>query len=219
MKYPALLLISIILFSAFSSASAMNQYGYQTPQAGYEMPGDKLREGIDKVTNYLAKSKNRKPEEMFAFIEKEISPYFDFAQMSKWIAGRNYKYMDPAKRATFEKTVKEMFLAAMARQIAQFGYERVQYMRPRGNPRSNQVTLSLIAYSKQSKPTRVSFRMYRGQDGWKVFDVSSNGQSAVNFYRQYFASKLRQQQPPAQYQRPGQGYRPGAYQYPGYQYR
>ena len=29
--------------------------------------------------------------------------------------------------------------------------------------------------------------MYYGKDGWKVYDVAANGNSAVNYYRQKFS--------------------------------
>jgi phospholipid transport system substrate-binding protein len=32
-------------------------------------------------------------------------------------------------------------------------------------------------------PSKLEFRMYRGKDGWKVYDVVANGRSAVAFYR------------------------------------
>jgi ABC-type transporter MlaC component len=218
MKFPALIFASMLLISFVTSASAMNQYGYPPGRSGVDMPGGKLREGIDKITAYLATSENRNPKELAAFVDKEIAPYFDFTQMAKWIAGRTYRYMDAAQRAAFEKTVEEMFMGAMVRQIAGFGYERVRYLRPRGNPRSGQITLSLVAYSQSGQSTRVSFRMYKGANGWKVYDVSSNGQSAVGYYRQYFAERLEQMQPRTQYPGPAQPY-PGRRGYPAYQYR
>ncbi|HID48765.1 MAG TPA: ABC transporter substrate-binding protein [Chromatiales bacterium] len=218
MRLSALLIASLFLFSLATGASAMNQYGYAPARSSAELPGDKLREGIDRITAYLARGENRNPAELAAFIDKEIAPYFDFSRMARWIAGRSYPYLDPAQRAAFEKTVSEMFMAAMVRQIAGFGYEKVRYLRPRGNPRSGQITLSLMAYSKTGQPTRISFRMYRGRDGWKVYDVSSNGQSAVGYYRQYFARKLQQMRPRSRRPAPEPRY-PGRYGYPAYQYR
>lgn len=218
MKYPVLLTVSLILFSFATGASAMTRYGHPTARTVVDLPGDKLREGIDRITAYLATSENRNPAELAAFVDKEIAPYFDFSRMAKWIAGRTYQYMDPAQRAAFEKTVEEMFMAAMVRQIAGFGYEKVRYLRPRGNPRRGQITLSLMAYSKTGQPTRISFRMYRGSDGWKVYDVASNGQSAVGYYRQYFAQKLQQMRPRTQ--RPAAAPRyPGRHGYPVYRFR
>jgi phospholipid transport system substrate-binding protein len=218
MRFSALIFASMLLITIVPSVGAMNQYGYPPARAGVNMPGEKLREGIDKITAYLANNQNRNPDALQAFVDKEMAPYFDFAQMSKWIAGRYYQYMDTAQRAAFEKTVEDMFMEAMVRQIAGFGYERVRYLRPRGNPRSGQITLSLMAYSRMGQPTRVSFRMYLSEKGWRVFDVSSNGQSAVGFYRQYFAEKLQQMQPPVQRPAPTQRY-PHRYGYPAYQYR
>ncbi|RKZ36806.1 MAG: ABC transporter substrate-binding protein, partial [Gammaproteobacteria bacterium] len=35
------------------------------------------------------------------------------------------------------------------------------------------------------------FRFYRSPRGWRIFDVSANGASAVTFYRQYFSRQVR----------------------------
>ncbi|MCU7868794.1 MAG: ABC transporter substrate-binding protein, partial [Candidatus Thiodiazotropha sp. (ex Lucinoma borealis)] len=42
-------------------------------------------------------------------------------------------------------------------------------------------------------PANIDFRFYRSKAGWKVFDVSANGNSAIAFYRQHFVNKMRTQ--------------------------
>ena len=40
-------------------------------------------------------------------------------------------------------------------------------------------------------PAELDFRLYRGTDGWKVFDVVANGSSALVYYRDYFRNSMR----------------------------
>ncbi len=56
----------------------------------------------------------------------------------------------------------------------------------------------------QGMPSELDFRLYRGNDGWKVFDVVANGSSAVVYYRDYFRNAFRRGGPGA-----GPGYGPG----------
>ena len=39
-------------------------------------------------------------------------------------------------------------------------------------------------------PTRLDFRFYKANNGWKVFDVMANGQSAVIHYRRQFRQTM-----------------------------
>ncbi|MEW8429523.1 MAG: ABC transporter substrate-binding protein [Candidatus Thiodiazotropha sp.] len=39
----------------------------------------------------------------------------------------------------------------------------------------------------------MDFRFYRSEAGWKVFDVSANGNSAVAYYRRHFANQREAQ--------------------------
>jgi len=74
----------------------------------------------------------------------------------------------------------------MLGRIAAFGPKQVRFLPPRGEPGGQVVTLSLQVFPVQGYPTRIDFRLYRSPQGWKVFDVAANGQSALTWFRQQY---------------------------------
>jgi len=43
----------------------------------------------------------------------------------------------------------------------------------------------------------LNFRFYWNEQGWRIFDVSANGASAVAYYRSYFGEMFRRHGPDA----------------------
>jgi ABC-type transporter MlaC component len=68
-------------------------------------------------------------------------------------------------------------------------------MRPRQRGRS-EVVVSARVSPPRGYPVRVDFRFMDGPEGWKIYDVASNGSSAVIYYRNYFQSRLHRGGPP-----------------------
>ena len=169
------------------------QQGYwQQPQQQESGPAAVLKEGVGKLIAFLKQGGASNPAQLEAFIDREISPYFDFAYMTRWVAGPRYRMMSPPQRAELESTLKKMFLGAMAQKLSGYQASYVRYLPPR-NAGSGEVVLGVEAYQPDGRSTELDFRVYRGAQGWQVFDVKANGQSALVFYRQYFARQGRSQ--------------------------
>lgn len=193
------LLCAALLSVVVTTASAMSPQPMNAPSAPTaasrtDHPGAVLKEGIDKLVRFLDQSGGdpRKMQGMEAFLNAEIVPYFDFEYMTQWAAGARYRHMNEEQRAQMQTALKGLFMGAMMQKLASYQHGQVRFLRPRGNPRSGEVTLGIqILPARGMYPTRLEFRMYRSTSGWKVFDVSANGQSAVVFYRGYFAQQMR----------------------------
>ena len=48
-------------------------------------------------------------------------------------------------------------------------------------------------------PTKLEFRFYKSTDGWKIFDVKAEGNSAVVYYRKQFREMLYNTNRPRSY--------------------
>jgi phospholipid transport system substrate-binding protein len=59
------------------------------------------------------------------------------------------------------------------------------------NPDGRTGTASIAVLNPSAYPARIDFRFYRGAEGWKVYDVAANGQSAVAYYRREFRQMMR----------------------------
>ncbi|MDH5785186.1 MAG: ABC transporter substrate-binding protein [Chromatiales bacterium] len=163
---------------------------YPPPQqetAGLEEPARVLQRGIETLTGYLGENQGVPPAQLRAFLEQEIVPYFDFNRMAMWSAGSLNRYLNPEQRLQLAAMLKERFLQAMAEQLSGYKHSRIEYLRPRGNPRRGNVTLGMRVYGTDNYPVQLDFKLYRGNDGWKVYDVAANGVSAVGHYRNELA--------------------------------
>ncbi len=168
---------------------AVQAANYYPPQetSGLEEPAKVLRAGIETLTGYLGNNQSVPPAQLRAFLEQEIVPYFDFNRMAFWAAGSVNRHLNLEQRKQLTALLKERFLQSMAEQLSGYKQSRIQYLRPRGNPRRGNVTLGVRVFGAESYPVQLDFKLYRGKGGWKVYDVVANGVSAVNHYRNEFS--------------------------------
>jgi phospholipid transport system substrate-binding protein len=141
-----------------------------------------LREGMDKMLEFLDQDEKPNKLQTAAFLDKEIAPYFNFDQMAKWVAGPRYPRMNEEQRKAMAAGLEARFLSALTGKLTQFKGQQIRILRPRMN-RPGMVTVSVGILRPGTYPSKLDFRMYRGKDGWKVYDVVANGRSAVAYYR------------------------------------
>jgi phospholipid transport system substrate-binding protein len=167
---------------------------YSSPYAPNDLaePAMILRRGIDILTGYLDDNKGIRPDQLRQFLEKEIIPFFDFQRMSYWAAGTLNRYFTPQQHERFTHELRERFIGAMLSQLTGYQQTRLQYLRPRGDLRGGDVSLGVKVFSANTYPVQLDFHFYRGKEGWKVYDVVANGNSAVNHYRSEFNMLARQ---------------------------
>lgn len=159
------------------------------PSARATMPGkeaaDTLREGMDKLLAYLGQEDKPNKLQVAAFLDREIATYFDFDYMAKWVAGPAYGTMSEAERKAMAATIEARFLSALAAEIAKYDGQQVRYLRPRMS-RGGSANVGVGILRPGTYPSKIEFRMYQADDGWKVYDVVANGRSAAAFYRVQF---------------------------------
>jgi phospholipid transport system substrate-binding protein len=201
------LLLSTCLFCAATALQAQPGYmppmGYanapmpparmappQRPVSEVDEAAQVLKAGLTKLTGFFGQNNRPGPEQIAAFLDKEIAPYFDFTYMAQWAAGSSANRMTDQQKAALETDIKTRFLTTMAQKLTNFNNQTVTYLPPR-QIRRDQVELSISIGNRGSYPARLDFRMYKSEQGWKVFDVSANGSSALMYYRQYYRQQMQ----------------------------
>lgn len=177
------------------------QYGYgpmpygAAPRVTPTAEADRvLREGMKKLLDFLAQEEKPNKLQVAAFLDKEIAPYFDFAYMAKWVAGRGYARMNSDKREALAAKLEARFLGALAKQLAKYKGQQVRFLRPRMGSRGS-VNVPVAILRPGGYPSKLEFRMYRAPDGWKVYDVAANGRSVSSYYRVQFKRASMPAQP------------------------
>jgi len=171
----------------------------QAPEAYFVSTPDQLiRQGINRLAGFLIGVKAATPEAVQEFVALELAGYFDFAYMARWAAGRFYRRMDDAQRAAMTAKMQDMFLGALARNLGslQQPLSRVDVFPARPGRTVNEAVV-LTRVLNGNVPLHMEFRFYWSSRGWRVFDVSADGASALAFYRLYFNNVFRRYGPDA----------------------
>ena len=157
-------------------------------------PGATLRRGVDKLLTFLDAEPRPSAQELAGFLNSQIAPFFDFGYMAQSAGGRLFERLSAAEQAAMVEDVKRSFLVKMAEKLAGYGNQQVRYLPPRGGNDGRTVQLSVAIVNPGRYPARLDFRLFRADDGWKVYDVAANGQSAIVHYRRELMRQAQQRQ-------------------------
>jgi phospholipid transport system substrate-binding protein len=146
-------------------------------------PGAEFKRGMQQMLAFLQRGPEASPDQLAAFIEQEIAPYFDFEYMAKTALGPRHRGMSAEQRAATTQRLKRSFLNTLTEKLSGYGGQGMQFIGSRTNPDGRTATVNVAIANPGTYPARLTFRMYKGKRGWKVYDVTANGQSAVMHYR------------------------------------
>ena len=198
-------LLALVLTVGFSSGLVAQPYypggmsrlgpAVEATQPG---PAEILERGLQRLLAFVGGEARPDKAAIATFLDREIAPYFDFSYMAQWAGGPLWRRMTPQQRREFEGRLQQMFLGALTQRLTRYGGQQIRVLRSRPG-RNNEVTVGVAIQNPRGYPARLDFRFYRSDEGWKVFDVSANGNSALMYYRQYFRQQARRPAAPRGY--------------------
>jgi phospholipid transport system substrate-binding protein len=145
-----------------------------------------LQNGIAALAEQFKKGSSQ--EEMLTFLKQEIAPHFDMDYMARLSSGYYWNMLNGEQRNTFKEYFQRVFFQSLSRQVSNFGNPQIQFYPARPGNKPNEMTLSARVLQPQGVPILMDFRFYRGEQGWKIFDVVADGSSAVLYYRRFYAT-------------------------------
>ena len=188
-----LLAIFILLVSALSQTVTAAAYApYQSgnyprmaPQTQSTAPAVIVKNGITKLTTFIQNGGAQDRARAMQFLETDIAPYFDFEYMTRWAAGPAWRQMSAEQRSNMQQQLTNSFMSTLVQKLTTYTNQPIRYFTPRGQNR-NDVSVSAWIMQANGIPTKLEFRFYKSNNGWKIFDVKAAGNSAVVHYRNQF---------------------------------
>jgi ABC-type transporter MlaC component len=99
--------------------------------------------------------------------------------------------MTPGQRTAAESTLRNNFTAKLVETMGDIRSTRFSVGKTRRGTSRGELVVPVRLDRWRGQPLTINFRFYRAQGDWKVFDAEANGQSAVLFYRGFFARQWR----------------------------
>ncbi|HBE91351.1 MAG TPA: hypothetical protein DDW55_02070 [Gammaproteobacteria bacterium] len=156
-------------------------------------PDQILKLGIDDLQAFLGSDQAADQQALIGMIKTRIAPQFDMYTMARWTGGYWFKQMTPEQQQAFTAKLAKSFFTSLADIVSGYRGEipRVRFMYPRFLE-NDEASVAARVYPSNNYPINVTFSFHKTPNGWRIFDVTTNGVSAVNYYRKMFNRKVRQ---------------------------
>jgi phospholipid transport system substrate-binding protein len=177
--------VALALFTLSCGAFAVAQ-----PQPTNN-PAQVLQQGIETITGYLAENRQANPAALKHYLNSQIVPYFDFKLMAQWVAGASGRNLNENQQRYLENLLKNDILGIMVSRLANYKDSQIRYYPVQVAPNQQQILLRADIIRPGQMPLNLAFRLHKGEEGWRVFDVIANGASAIAHYRSQFQEKMR----------------------------
>ncbi|WP_323073831.1 MlaC/ttg2D family ABC transporter substrate-binding protein [Mycetohabitans endofungorum] len=191
MKKWLTLLVALSVFSMAGTALA------QKPKSGAASPNDAVCSAVEnvvKATRADAAARSGDVNATSKIVEREFLPYTDFARTTRIAVGAAaWNQAAPEQRKQLVEQFQMLLVHTYALQLTQI---RDQNVRFRFEPAtlSAKGTDAVVKSRVQGSgdDMAVGYRLGKGQDGWRIYDIDMMGAWLIQIYQQQFASQIAQ---------------------------
>ena len=134
----------------------------------------------------------RDPASIVGLMEDQAARFFDFAYMAYLIGGPEYTRLDVLQRSHFQNRVRDRLFQALARKVGMYDRRMPRFRLLLPVATSSYTWQAGGVFYHQGGPVlRLYLHFYMTPRGWRIYDVSSNGVSAVTELRKrFFANRF-----------------------------
>jgi len=185
------LLLAVLLLPP-PAAAVFSDPGYVPMRRSLPNAVDMMESGLYWLQDLSGVENPRDPASIINLMEDQAARFFDFAYMAYLVAGPEYTRLNALERSHFQNRVRDRLFSALAKRMGMFDNRMpalVPLMPRRTGPYSGIAGGEF--YHRGGPYVRLEFYFYLSPNGWRIYDVTSNGRSAVEELRgRYFASRF-----------------------------
>jgi phospholipid transport system substrate-binding protein len=157
-----------------------------------EMSPDVLvKTTADEVLQVIRTTKDKRALREAA--EKKVLPHFDFRAMTQLAVGRHWREASPAQQNALENAFRTLLVNTYTTSLnsANLSNAEAVEVKPVDTKGQNDIVVRTTVKTTGRQPIPVDYRMQKGPDGWKIYDVIVENLSLVTNYRSSFASEIQ----------------------------
>lgn len=133
------------------------------------------------------------PEIIRQAVHQYMLPCVDVEGMSRSVLGRNaWMKASASERAAFQKEFTNLVIRTYANPLSEYSNETIKFLPFKANASARFVRVNSVIVRPQAKNIPVSYSLIAKGNTWKVFDLSVEGVSLLQSFRNQFASVLQQ---------------------------
>lgn len=160
-------------------------------------PDQLVRKVSERILELIKKNRDeyaRDHRKLYAMVDREVLPYFDFRVMSRSVLARYWRSATEQQHERFVREFRDLLVRTYATALLKYNDEEIRYLPFRAAPEDKTVLVRTeVVQSGGGENVPINYSFYRSNDGWKVYDVSVAGVSLVTNYRSTYAEKIRRE--------------------------
>ena len=170
-----------------AAAMALAAIGAPSTAAANDAPIDVINGAVDELKAGLegrreALSADR--AELFRFVDSLLAPRFDRNYAGRLVLARHWRDASNDQKRRFIDGLYNSLLRRYAEGVLEFREDRVEILPQRGEADDKRATVRTLVTLDNGETVPVNYGLVnRGENGWKVYDVTIEGISYVRNYR------------------------------------
>ncbi|MFL6636137.1 MAG: phospholipid-binding protein MlaC [Massilia sp.] len=123
-------------------------------------------------------------------VNSKILPYVDSDKMTAQAAGRFWRQATPDQQKQLAAEFRTLLVYTYAGALSQIKNETIEFKPFRADPADTEVEVKSQVNLTRGEPITLNYRLSKGPQGWKIFDLNVLGAWLVETYKSTFASEI-----------------------------
>jgi len=123
-------------------------------------------------------------------VETKILPYVDFQRMTALAAGRFWRDATPEQQKALTEQFRTLLVFTYSGALSQVKDQTVEFKPLRADPTDTEVEVRSQVNQARGEPIPLNYRVAKGPQGWKIYDINVLGAWLVETYKGTFASEI-----------------------------
>lgn len=129
---------------------------------------------------------------VIVLIEQKVEPHFDFAAMTRFAVGVNWRRATPGQQGRLVEEFRALLLRTYAQVLLSYQDDTIVFKPFRAVSGSTDAMVRIELRQSGRSAINIDFAMEKTPEGWKVYDVTVGHASLITTYRSEFAQKVRE---------------------------
>ena len=123
-------------------------------------------------------------------VNSKILPYVDSDKMTAQAAGRFWRQASPEQQKQLSEEFRQLLIYTYSGALSQIKNETIEFKPFRADPADTEVEVKSQVNLTRGEPITLNYRLSKGAQGWKIFDLNVMGAWLVETYKSTFASEI-----------------------------
>jgi phospholipid transport system substrate-binding protein len=129
-------------------------------------------------------------QKIIDLVNSKILPYVDAQKMTAQAAGRYWRQATPEQQKQLSEEFRTLLVYTYSGALSQIKNETVEFKPFRADPADTDVEVRSQVNLTRGEPITLNYRLSKGPQGWKIYDLNVLGAWLVQTYQSTFSSEI-----------------------------